>query len=99
MSIALGNALGQGLVEVDKDCAEMVRIDLFWIKSRLKGALRGWGPLCVYDGRDTFVILAMPLISHRHRNWYVESELGGSQRIKILEGMLSIREGREMKGL
>lgn len=38
----LGNTRGQGLIEADKDYIEMVILDLFWIRIRMKEILRGW---------------------------------------------------------
>lgn len=50
----LGRVLGERMLEVENGRLELIRLDLFKIKIRLRGSYRDWGPLMVTDGKYLF---------------------------------------------
>lgn len=53
-----GRALGEGLIELERGCIELTRMNLFRLKIRIRGRFTRWGPMLVTDGRDSFLVIA-----------------------------------------
>lgn len=68
-AVSLAEELGDGYVEVDKECIEFTIMDMLGIKVRVGSMRRTFEPFTVTDGTRENNIVALPVVYQRDLKW------------------------------